>query len=379
MGNTRDTGYLRNLVAYDASGNIVLPANLTVTGSIVGYATTSYVTTQINNLINGAPGLLDTLDELAAALGDDANFASTITTSIAGKQTALNGTGFVKISGTTISYDNTSYLPLGGGTLTGTLNIASEGSYFGLDAQSTPRLGFVKVSGAQPFLGFAADPFTIKVSSGSTIAISNTFTTALSIATSGASTFSSSVTANSLLVERSVSRNMLGISSISLPTSGVEEGVAVIKTNSSLWQMSVVGYGADSKGVRIYNNGGTGYTSFEVATSSGTPFIVSGSGNVGVNTPAPLERLSVTGNIHVAGVGNSLTFDTDGTGRSISQFAANLYEFHILNSRGNSSRFILGNTSISLGTSATPMFHINTTTGNIGIGFTNPQYRTYFL
>lgn len=101
MGNTRDTGYLRNLVAYDGSGNIVLPANLTVTGSIVGYATTSYVTTQINNLINGAPGLLDTLDELAAALGDDANFASTITTSLAGKQSTLTFTGpLVNTSGT---------------------------------------------------------------------------------------------------------------------------------------------------------------------------------------------------------------------------------------------------------------------------------------
>ena len=39
-----------------------------------------------------------------------------------GKQEQLNGTGFVKASGTTISYDNTSYLPLTGGTLTGALN-----------------------------------------------------------------------------------------------------------------------------------------------------------------------------------------------------------------------------------------------------------------
>jgi len=37
-------------------------------------------------------------------------------------QTQLNGTGFVKATGTTIIYDNTSYLPLGGGTLTGALN-----------------------------------------------------------------------------------------------------------------------------------------------------------------------------------------------------------------------------------------------------------------
>jgi hypothetical protein len=52
-----------------------------------------------------------------------------------GKQTALSGTGFVKISGTTISYDNsiylttgaaaTTYLALTGGTLTGTLTSQS--------------------------------------------------------------------------------------------------------------------------------------------------------------------------------------------------------------------------------------------------------------
>lgn len=34
----------------------------------------------------GVPAALDTLDELAAALGDDANYAATITTALAGKQ-----------------------------------------------------------------------------------------------------------------------------------------------------------------------------------------------------------------------------------------------------------------------------------------------------
>jgi len=37
-------------------------------------------------------------------------------------QLKLNGTGFVKATGTTISYDNTSYLPLTGGTMSGTIN-----------------------------------------------------------------------------------------------------------------------------------------------------------------------------------------------------------------------------------------------------------------
>lgn len=49
------------------------------------YATQLYVSTQINNLINNAPGLLDTLDELAAALGDDPNFSATVTTALSNR------------------------------------------------------------------------------------------------------------------------------------------------------------------------------------------------------------------------------------------------------------------------------------------------------
>jgi hypothetical protein len=46
-------------------------------------ATTAYVRGEVNALIAAAPAALDTLDELAAALGDDANFAATLTTSLA--------------------------------------------------------------------------------------------------------------------------------------------------------------------------------------------------------------------------------------------------------------------------------------------------------
>lgn len=74
------------------------------------YATTSYVDTAVSNLVNAAPTTLDTLSELATALGNDANFATTIAASIGTKQAQLNGTGFVKVSGTTVSYDNSTYL-----------------------------------------------------------------------------------------------------------------------------------------------------------------------------------------------------------------------------------------------------------------------------
>lgn len=49
-------------------------------------ATTAFVRTEVANLVASSPGALDTLDELAAALGDDANFSSTVTTALAGKQ-----------------------------------------------------------------------------------------------------------------------------------------------------------------------------------------------------------------------------------------------------------------------------------------------------
>lgn len=45
----------------------------------------SYTDTAISNLVDTAPSTLDTLNELAAALGDDANFATTVSTSIGTK------------------------------------------------------------------------------------------------------------------------------------------------------------------------------------------------------------------------------------------------------------------------------------------------------
>lgn len=48
-------------------------------------ATTAFVHAIITDVINAAPAALDTLKELADALGDDANFAATMTTALAGK------------------------------------------------------------------------------------------------------------------------------------------------------------------------------------------------------------------------------------------------------------------------------------------------------
>ena len=72
--------------------------------SVQSYATETYVGTQISSLVDSSPSTLNTLNELAAALGDDPNFATTVSTNIGTK------------------------LSLAGGSLTGNLNIGSAAS-----------------------------------------------------------------------------------------------------------------------------------------------------------------------------------------------------------------------------------------------------------
>jgi len=73
--------------------NSLLSANAT--------ASNNYTDVAIANLIASAPGTLDTLNELAAALGDDPNFATTVTNSIATKVSKSGDTmtGLLTLSG----------------------------------------------------------------------------------------------------------------------------------------------------------------------------------------------------------------------------------------------------------------------------------------
>ena len=64
-------------------------------------ATTAYTDTAISNLVDSSPSALNTLNELAAALGDDANFAATTATSLGTKLPKSGGemTGNITFSG----------------------------------------------------------------------------------------------------------------------------------------------------------------------------------------------------------------------------------------------------------------------------------------
>ena len=72
------------LASPELTGVPTAPTAIAATNS-TQIATTAFVQTKINNLVGGAPELLDTLAELAAALDDDANFASDVATTLAAK------------------------------------------------------------------------------------------------------------------------------------------------------------------------------------------------------------------------------------------------------------------------------------------------------
>ena len=55
------------------------------------YSTKEYVTQKISELVNSAPGTLDTLNEIAAALNNDSNFATTIITQLGTKVDKVKG------------------------------------------------------------------------------------------------------------------------------------------------------------------------------------------------------------------------------------------------------------------------------------------------
>ncbi|MDB4300749.1 hypothetical protein N9961_01595 [bacterium] len=91
---------INNPTGVDSSATIALVDSSYVQSRQIKYtnddfADSAFVTSQINSLIDAAPGALNTLNELAAAIGDDANFSTTVTNSIATKLTSAQATNLI--------------------------------------------------------------------------------------------------------------------------------------------------------------------------------------------------------------------------------------------------------------------------------------------
>lgn len=111
------------------SGDYTDLINTPTIPSTEGLATETYVQNKIAEVVNSAPGTLDTLNELAQALGNDPNFAATMATEL-GKKANTANLATVATSGSYNDLSDTPTIPsVGNGTLTIQKNGTSAGTF----------------------------------------------------------------------------------------------------------------------------------------------------------------------------------------------------------------------------------------------------------
>ena len=113
-------------------------------------ATTAFVSTAVANLVDSAPGTLDTLNELAAALGDDPNFATTTSTALGNRlrvDTASQGLNATQQSngrtnlglGTAATSASTDFVSVSGDEMSGDLTISKASALIKMGYQGGPH------------------------------------------------------------------------------------------------------------------------------------------------------------------------------------------------------------------------------------------------
>lgn len=142
-------------------------------------ATKTYVDDAIAGVIDAAPAALDTLNELAAALGDDANYASTVTTALSAKAplespaltgtptapTAAAGTNTTQVATTAFVSTAIANAAPSEGSITSTM--IANGTIVDEDISATAAISQSKVSGLTTALDAKPDLFVASTEPGS--------------------------------------------------------------------------------------------------------------------------------------------------------------------------------------------------------------------
>jgi|GEM_PF-6838854 len=144
--------YLRKLDTITLSNRINLKLNISDTASMLlpYFRDTDTTSLNLTSRLNTKLNISDTASMLLPYFRDVDTTSLNLTSRFATKQNTLNGTGFVKASGSNITYDNSSYLRTGladstylkltGGTLTGALN-GTSGTFKNLIVNNTNANG----------------------------------------------------------------------------------------------------------------------------------------------------------------------------------------------------------------------------------------------
>ena len=301
---------------------VITPDQITLTTASTGTnttapATTAFVQQEISALVDSSPDALNTLNELAAALGDDANFSTTVTNSIATK------------------------LPLAGGTLTGDLTVPYLATTSYIDLNNSGNRGKIGYDSNHVYIASTS-------SSGSIIFKNNVSSTAspqtggdtlLTLADGGVATFTGTV--NDLTLAASgISGNASNNFALNTPHS---LRINIDSDNNATDQDFIIG-----------NNQ-------TAVNQSNVLFKVQENGNVGIGTTS---MSSSYGRLTVAGTGISITPDTAAKMQIGRYNAANPYSY--IKAGSTSSGFKFTNAADSV-----DIFTIENG-GNVGIGTTSP-------
>jgi hypothetical protein len=207
--STVSTSGAATLASGSVTGNFSVVGTLTVAtpSNSTDAASKGYVDTAVANVIDSAPGALDTLNELAAAINDDANFATTITTSIATK------------------------LPLAGGTMTGDITLGANK----ITSTATPatddtltRKGYV-----DSILGSATDAATSAAAAATSATNAANSASAASTSASNASTSETNAATSASNASTSASNASTSASAASSSATSASNSASAAATSAS--------------------------------------------------------------------------------------------------------------------------------------------------
>jgi hypothetical protein len=310
----------------------------------IGTITDAYTQTQVNSqisaataaLVDSSPATLDTLNELAAALGDDPNFATTTATSIGLKA------------------------PLASPSFTGNVGIGTASPTTTLEV-----IGDIKIKQNSTFANYSLIDATEALLTLSTFSVNS-------------STYPADIKFSPNQTERMriTSSGNVGIGTTApgglLALSGSVSDTALLgatagATSNALFNLAPSSDNIVRYGLRLSATGNDLNLDYRKSTD-GSPntamTIQRSSGNVGIGTTSPANKLTVSGDIGYTGViGQGSIYGTPGNASfATMQLYNSATGFSIFNNQSYGYNFNTGGTTRVAISNA----------GNVGIGTTNP-------
>ena len=261
-------------------------------------ATTAFASTGIANLIDSSPAALNTLNELAAAMGDDASFSTTVTNNIAAK-VAKSGdtmTGTLTIDGTlNVAADTNESAQIGRAHI-GHMGWSDYASFSHVDRDSATGYAINQASDGQTFINAETGKdinFGIGGVSGKMVV--------------------DGPTGNVGIGDTDPSEAKLSIVS----TTNTVSGLQIYSDQGSSQNAPLVNFIADNTGfdqnVISIQNDGTGIGLYIDQNGAGAGLVVDG--NVGIGTNSPSSPLGISKFLEIEHADNaSLVLSETGTG-----------------------------------------------------------------